>query len=124
MQLILLVDGDADSLRALCEVLEFEGFDCATATTGVEGLRALARRRPALVVADEMLFDMDAVDFLMAKAALPSIAAIPVIVTTASPRLRMLSGAAALLEKPYGIDDILRLIRKHLPPTDHARVAE
>jgi DNA-binding response OmpR family regulator len=122
MPLVLLLDADAPTLEALCELLEAEGYSCVEAGTGEEGLRILDARRPSLVIVADELLDMDVGAFLMAKKGLARFAATPVIVTTANTRLRQLSGAVALLMKPYGIDDLLHLIRDHLPP-DHAPVA-
>jgi CheY-like chemotaxis protein len=118
MQLILLLDEDAPTMEALCELLEYEGYSCVQTSTGEEGLRILVGRSPGLVVVADELRDMDVAAFLMAKKGLARLAATPVIVTSANPRLRQLSGAVALLMKPYGIEDLLRVIREHFPTDD------
>src|SRR5438874_12478511 len=89
MQLILLLDRDEPTLDALCEVLEFEGYECIESSTAAEGLQLLKDQHPALVITDDELLDMDGVEFLIKKAAVPTTAATPTILITSDPRLRM-----------------------------------
>ena len=44
-------------------------------------------------------------EFLLRKAFMPSVKAIPVILTTAYRDIRMRDGVVAHLEKPFGIDE-------------------
>jgi response regulator RpfG family c-di-GMP phosphodiesterase len=50
MPLILIVDHDATRSCALSVTLQAAGYAVATAVNGFDGLRALARSRPALVL--------------------------------------------------------------------------
>src|SRR4051812_21350211 len=123
MRLLLLLDADAPTVEALCEVLEHELFLCVSASSGAEGLRILKERSPALVIVDDDLPDMNGATFLLQKASVPTIADIPVVVTTANSRLQPLSGAAAMLYKPFGIDNLLAAVRKYLPTDDEPAAA-
>lgn len=116
MRVLLIVDDDEDTCASLTELLDVEGFACLTATSGSEGLRLLEFKRPILVILDFRLKDMDATEFLRRKASMPSVATIPVVVVTAARNAPMPRGAVAQLDKPFGIDDLLAEIKKHVEP--------
>jgi DNA-binding NtrC family response regulator len=50
--LILVIDDDHDIRAVLAERLNLAGFRVATAGNGVEGLQAILRERPSLVLLD------------------------------------------------------------------------
>jgi DNA-binding response OmpR family regulator len=56
---ILVVDDDAKIVRLVRTYLERDGFDVVTASTGPAALDAIERHRPALVVLDLMLPELD-----------------------------------------------------------------
>jgi two-component system, OmpR family, response regulator VicR len=118
MRALLIVDDDADTNAALCELLMEEGFTCSSARDGREGLLLLEAERPDLVILDFDLRGMHAIDFLREKASRPSSAVTPVIIVTAYRHVTVLPGAVAVLQKPFEIDDLVQEIRKHLLPTD------
>jgi CheY-like chemotaxis protein len=51
-QLVLLVDDDAQLLKALCRRFKAEGYSVATAETGAEALQVLRDQEPEAVVLD------------------------------------------------------------------------
>ena len=63
-QLILVVDDAIDIRDMLREVLEAEGYGVATAANGLEALRAVYQSRPALVISDIAMPEMDGWVFL------------------------------------------------------------
>ena len=60
---ILIVDDDADLRQALVEQFELEeGFGVVAAATAAEGFAAAAQEKPAAVVLDVSLPDMDGLE--------------------------------------------------------------
>jgi DNA-binding response OmpR family regulator len=62
MKKILIVDDDADLFKMLGPFLREAGYSIFTATTALEGLRALFENRPDLILLDIMLPGMDGWD--------------------------------------------------------------
>lgn len=56
---ILVVEDEGDFLKAIQAVLEAEGYDVHTATTGKEGLALAKSLLPDLVILDVMLPELD-----------------------------------------------------------------
>jgi DNA-binding response OmpR family regulator len=56
---ILVVDDEASIARLIRMYLDREGFTTVTASTGAEALAKIAQRKPALVILDLMLPDID-----------------------------------------------------------------
>src|SRR5215831_14973272 len=83
---ILIVEDDNDVRSALSELLEEEGFSVEGAHNGRE---ALARLRggtvhPAVILLDLMMPGMDGWDFRSEQMRDPELAAVPVVVVSAS----------------------------------------
>ncbi len=66
MALILAVEDDPTLLRLVCLALKDGGHELITATNGREGLEAVLRHKPALVVSDITMPEMDGFAFLKA----------------------------------------------------------
>jgi CheY-like chemotaxis protein len=115
---ILIVDDDHDTRNALSELLEEEGF----AVEGVpNGREALARLRgggahPAVILLDLMMPGMDGWDFRSEQMRDPHLAAVPVVVVSASGFSRESIGTqfrpAAYVEKPIEKNVLLDAIRE------------
>jgi DNA-binding response OmpR family regulator len=58
MQRILVIEDETEMARGLKDILEFEGYDVATAENGREGLQAIGRREPDCIILDLMLPDI------------------------------------------------------------------
>jgi CheY-like chemotaxis protein len=112
---ILVVDDDADTRACVAEILEAENLAVIALRTGREALEALEREHPALLMLDYDISDMTADQFLAAKNARPAISAIPVIVGTAYTNVAVQGTIAAILHKPFDIDDLLAAVRRCLP---------
>jgi DNA-binding NtrC family response regulator len=61
---VLLIDDDADVLRAIGDYFEKIGYEVYRAASGTEGLEAQARERPDVVLLDLFLPDGDGLAFL------------------------------------------------------------
>jgi len=59
---ILLVDDEPDILEICSDYLKSSGYEVVTARDGVQGLSAMRRERPDLIVLDLMLPEMDGLD--------------------------------------------------------------
>jgi CheY-like chemotaxis protein len=81
--LILIVEDDEDSREVYGDVLVDNGFDVATAVSGLEGLRLTRELHPRLVLMDVSLPDMDGWAVTARIKAEPETWDIPVIVVTA-----------------------------------------
>jgi CheY-like chemotaxis protein len=118
MTTILVVDDEPLIAMALEAVLEDAGYQVATAANGQQGLEQLAKTpRPEIVLLDMMMPIMNGPAMLAAMAADPNLGGIPVIVLSSLPedavRARA-KGVAAILRKPYTMDEILNVITRVL----------
>ncbi len=115
---VLIVDDDDDIVEILTALLERDGYRCRGAPNGERALEISERERPALVLLD---MQMPVMNGQMCARALrerygPEL---PIIIMTAAahPRVRYEHvDANDLLEKPFGIDRLLRTIRQYVAP--------
>lgn len=101
---VLVVEDDADARSVLRHVLEKEGWTVAEAGNGREGLAEVAASRPALVLLDLLMPEMDGFEFLEALRGDPITSSVPVVVITgktltAEDRRRLNGGVERVLEK-------------------------
>ena len=108
---VLIAEDDEDMRAIAVELLSAIG-PVSAAKNGVEALRLLRERRPALVLLDLMMPVMDGWQFRMAQQALSDreLAAVPVVLLTAVPdaeRHRLELNAVDVIPKPVGNLDVL-----------------
>lgn len=113
---ILVVEDDASLRRSLSATLKAAGYRSFEAATLGEAQRALAHRKPHLILLDLGLPDGDGVDFV---ASLRHEALTPVVVLSARGAEAMKvaaldAGADDYLTKPFGVDELLARIRAAL----------
>src|SRR6266576_5657596 len=80
---ILVVDDDAKIVRLVRTYLERDGFSVVTAADGPAALDALERHRPALVVLDLMLPELDGRAVIRAVRRDDEAAATPILIVSA-----------------------------------------
>ena len=128
MPLILVVEDNADLAFGLSRSLEGEGHDVDIAVNGAEGVRKALERRPALVVLDLMMPEMDGYRALeaMRRGGLT----MPVVMLTArgeeTDKLHGFRlGADDYVTKPFSVSELLARVAVHLrrasvgaPPDD------
>lgn len=117
---ILIVDDDPAIRATISEVLAEEGYTITTATNGAEGLAALARALPAVVLLDMRMPVLDGWGF--ARALKERGVSLPIVVMTAAQDARRWSqeiGAAWVLAKPFDLDELVQAVERALqsPPT-------
>jgi two-component system nitrogen regulation response regulator NtrX len=111
---ILVID-DEDGIRgALSQLLEYEGYDVRTASSGPDGIAEYARWRPHLVFLDVKMAGMDGLEALKRIRDLDPTATVVIISGHATIRTAVEAtqlGAYDILEKPLDTDRILVLMR-------------
>lgn len=112
---VLVVDDELDIREAVTEVLSYEGHEVFTASEGAEALRKCVALQPDLVLLDLMMPGMNGWEFRLAQLSDPAIAGIPVVVLSALGRVSNID-ALAFLPKPFGLDDLLDLVRRAARP--------
>lgn len=111
---ILLVEDDADSRRALVNVLEDEGFSVAALGTCEAALDYLHHSAPPkLIVLDLMMRGMDGWEFRHAQRRDAALADIPVISISAAGKLADVDIAFAL-RKPLDYDEFVTAVERYV----------
>lgn len=112
-QKILVVDDDRVSLRLMERSLKQIGYLAVCKSSGPEGLEAVARDRPAAVILDLMMPEMDGFEFLEKLRGSPYGADLPVLIWTAREldsadieRLRS-SAQGVVLKRNARVSDLL-----------------
>jgi len=108
---VLVIDDELDIREAVTEVLSYEGHEVVTASDGLEALRKCRELQPDVVLLDLMMPGMNGWEFRAAQLRDPAVADIPVVVLSALGRVSTID-AFAFLPKPFGLDDLLELVRR------------
>jgi CheY-like chemotaxis protein len=117
---VLVVEDDADILRAIVQVLEDEGETVRAAENGrvaLTMLREPGATLPCVILLDLMMPVMDGWAFRAEQLRDPALAGIPVIVLTADghalEKAAMMNGANAL-RKPVELETLLAAVAPYL----------
>lgn len=113
--LILVVDDSITVRRVMERLLQRNGYRVALASDGVEGLAMLHEERPAVVLSDIEMPNMDGYDFVRQIRADKTLDDLPVVMITsrAAEKHRtyaMELGANDYLGKPYSEAELLKLL--------------
>jgi signal transduction histidine kinase/ActR/RegA family two-component response regulator len=119
-QRILIVDNDATVLDLVQRVLGKAGYSPIVAHSGAEGLKLARTMRPAVIVLDVFMPEMDGWEMLQALKADGTLRDCPVILLTVSGDVQKgrALGAAAHLEKPLDRDILLRTLARVMGSAD------
>ena len=114
---ILVIDDDAAIRDSLRMILEYEEYQFVGAASGQEGLEAIQRERPDIVLLDIKMPGMDGMEVLRRVRALDE--GLPVVMisghgTTATAVEAIRSGAIDFLDKPLGSERVLVTLRNVL----------
>jgi len=111
---VLVVDDESNITDLVATVLRYEGFEVQTAATGHDALKAVTAFRPALVVLDIMLPDLDG--FEVQRQLADNGGKIPVVFLTAKDatedKVRGLTmGADDYVTKPFSLEELVARVR-------------
>ncbi len=120
-ELILIVEDNEKNMKLVRDVLQFNGYQTAEATTAEEGLTLAMAKPPSLILMDIQLPGMDGMTALSHLKQDSVTQRIPVIALTASvmPNERqqiMDAGFDGYQAKPITVKELIELIRKTLEP--------
>ena len=113
---ILLVDDDPDIREFVTFNLAKEGYNVVTAKDGAEGVEAVKKHRPDLVLLDVMMPGMDGIEACEAIRTNPDIASTLIAFLSArgedySQVAGFDAGADDYLVKPFAVDELLARVR-------------
>lgn len=113
---VLVVDDEPAIVELVEVLLNGEGFEVTSASNGAEGLQALDRVKPNLIITDIAMPDMEGVEFISklrkGGVAIPIIAMSGNAVGMGFLRASRLFGAAETLVKPFRSADLLSLVHR------------
>ena len=117
--LILIVEDNPIILRGLCDYLDYRGYSIVTAGTGWEALDKAQAFKPALVVMDIQMPELDGLETIRRLRLLPEFVTIPIVALTAlsmpGDRERCLdAGATYYMAKPISLNMLASLIQTEL----------
>ncbi len=119
MSKVLIIEDEKEMAGGLKDILEFEGYEVATAENGREGLQAAARRLPDCIILDLMLPDISGYEVCEQ---LRQKINTPILMLTAKAqdhdKIRGFKvGADDYLTKPFSVGELLArvmaLLRRH-----------
>jgi CheY-like chemotaxis protein len=109
---ILVVD-DYDPNRVLLkDVLELEGYHVLGASDGYDALHVLEEARPAVILLDLKMPELDGRGLLLRLKADDTLRDIPVVLVTADRDAGKVTGVAALIKKPFDITVLLETVKR------------
>jgi len=116
---ILVVDDEALVRSMMCDGLAAAGHAVLAAASGEEALQVVHAERPACILMDIMMPDLDGYDTCAALKADSRTALIPVLLVSATTDARVADqakrvGAAGVLRKPVRVDELRRVIAQAL----------
>jgi DNA-binding response OmpR family regulator len=123
---LLLVEDDPDILKLLSTTLTFRGYRVVSACNGKEGLEAVRKERPAMVIADIMMPKLDGFGLVHRLRINPETRTIPVIFITATfltpedKEFAIEIGVTRFIQKPLDMDMFLDTLDKLLKKGDEA----
>lgn len=114
---ILVVDDDLAILDMITELLGYEGYQVVTSSSGGEALLRAKSAPPALILLDLMMPEMNGWQVVAALRSAPQTSTIPVVLVSARRDLSATAehlGVQYFLEKPFDLDDLLRVIQQYI----------
>jgi two-component system cell cycle response regulator DivK len=117
---VLVVEDTEDNRRILRDLLASAGYDVVEAMDGAEGLSAVARYMPDLVLLDIQLPVIDGYEVARRLKADPKTRDVPIIAVTSyaltgDEEKSRAAGCNAYVAKPFSPKHLLATIRRFLP---------
>jgi len=116
---ILIVDDTPANIQMLAAILKANGYQISVAQSGAQALGLVARIRPALILLDVMMPEMDGLEVCRQLKADEALAAIPIIFLTAKTDSADIirgfeAGAVDYVAKPFNTRELLARVHTHL----------
>jgi len=116
---ILVVDDTPANLQSLAAVLKDQGYAISVATNGRQALEVVPKVRPALILLDVMMPEMDGFEACQRLKASPEWRDIPIIFLTAKTEAADIIkgfelGAVDYVAKPFNTHELLARVGTHL----------
>lgn len=122
---VLVVEDDPDLLALVEMILRDAGHEVAVAADGAQALERVAARMPGVILLDMRMPVMNGWEFAREFRARHGRAA-PIVVVTAAEDARARAqeiGADAWMEKPFDLDDVVRMVARFVAQDGHAASA-
>lgn len=115
---VLVVEDDPDLVDLMAVILQDAGYRVATATDGIEALARVEAEMPSLILLDMRMPRMNGWEFA-GEFRTRWDRSCPIVVVTAAENARLRAeeiGADGWLEKPFELEDVVRMVERHLGP--------
>jgi len=108
---VLYIEDDLPNRTLVKRVLEAEGYGVLEADSGERGLRVARIGRPALILVDINMPDMDGYEVTSRLRAMPELANVPIIAVTANVmkgdrEKTLAAGCSGYIQKPIDVDEL------------------
>lgn len=116
MKKILIVDDDKTILEAIEVALKMEGYKTLVVADANDAIQKADFFMPDVILLDMLLSGSDGREISKEIKKNKSTKNIPIIIMSAHPSIKkriIESGADDFLPKPFDIDDLLKIIKKH-----------
>lgn len=118
MSTILLIEDTPDNVLLIQRIAQARGYQCLIANDGASGLRLAVAERPAIILLDINLPDMDGFEVVARLRADEATRAIPIIAVTANAlkgdfEKCLAAGCDDYLAKPFNIDTLIDKLRQY-----------
>ena len=119
MSTILIVEDNEKNMKLVRDILQHQGHATLEATTGEEGVRLAIAERPALILMDIQLPDIDGIVALGRIRAEPALDHVPVLAVSASvmpdeQQKIVASGFDAFITKPINLKAFQETVQRFL----------
>ena len=114
---ILIVDDEPDTLEIIRKLLQFEGFEILTASSGEEGVKRVAEELPEVVLMDISLPGIDGNEALRRIKKIqpfPSVIMLTAYATVDNAIQALKEGASDFVKKPFENDHLIHIVHQSL----------
>jgi CheY-like chemotaxis protein len=124
--LVLVVEDHEDTRLMLKHLLMLRGFDVAEAANGEEAIDLAERLRPGLILMDGSLPSLDGISATRRMRELATLRGVPIVMlsghaeSAAQARARD-AGCDGYLVKPFGFEQLYRVLARYLSAENRAR---
>jgi CheY-like chemotaxis protein len=119
MTRILVADDDASVRNVVHDALRQQGYEVDAVCNGRQALTAIARQRPALVVLDLEMPELDGPGLVRTLRDQTCWGSMPLVVLSAAAEAQAIGqrlGARASLRKPFDLERLLDAVEEAAPP--------